>query len=187
MSRLRSLAVSAALLTLLAAAPADAAQQVGVKGRVTGVVTDVTGPPDTPVRHDLTGTGSTNLGATSLRGSVTGTGFIPSGACSGRLVLTTRRGTLTLRVSSARIGGFTDCPVLLSWTVVSGTKGYAGSRGSGSMHLTRAARTFRLDFDGPAAVPRLATTGSSPVLPLAALLLVVAAARLRTVHRPVFP
>lgn len=171
----------AVVATLLLAAPAHAAPQVGLGGRLAGAVTDHPQPPDVPTQHELTGTGTTNLGPTQVHGTLQGTGFVEWGTCSGALTLTTRQGTLTLRVSSARIGSFSECPTRLSWRISRSTGSLSGSTGSGTMLLTTKGSAFRLVFDGPgtASPPGLPATGLPTGVPAGAVLLLLSAGGLR--------
>lgn len=180
---MRRLSPLVAVLVLLLVGSADAAGPVGLSGTLTGVVRDEPASPDVPVTHDVNGSGQTNLGPTTVTGSVTGTGFVQFGECYGSLRLRSARGTLTLHVSSARIGGFTDCPTLLRWRIAASSGALAGSLGTGTLHLTRTHGRFRLVFDGPGtAFGRLPTTGATQTDALvgtALLAAAVATARIR--------
>jgi hypothetical protein len=168
------------LLVLASFSPADASTRLGLAGVVSGAVSvsKSSQPPvsDSPAFHHLEGKGRTNLGMTSLSGDVHGTGFVQFGQCGGALTLSSPSGTVTLRVSSARIGGFSECPRRLTWRVTRATGGLAGSEGSGTMQLVLSARIFRLVFDGPGTrvPPPLGATGGSTGLPTLALCLTAA-------------
>jgi LPXTG-motif cell wall-anchored protein len=153
---------------------------VGLAGQLTGAVTDQPRVPDVPTEHDLSGSGRTNLGRTTVHGAVSGTGFIAQGTCSGKLRLEAPGGTLTLKVGSARIGSFQECPTALTWRVTSSSGALAGSTGSGTMRLTLGKGHFRLRFDGPGTpAPTLPSTGGAPWLAWVGAVSLVAAAGAR--------
>jgi LPXTG-motif cell wall-anchored protein len=172
-----------AALVLVVAPSAHASPRVGLSGQLTGAVMDQPQVPDVPTEHDLSGRGSTNLGPTVVHGAVSGTGNIAQGTCSGRLELEAPGGTLTLKVGSAPLGPFQECPTALTWRVTASTGALAGSAGRGTMRLITGNGHFRLRFDGPGTPPpALPSTGAATWAAwagLAALLAGAGARRLR--------
>ena len=89
------------------------------------------------------------LGAVTLTGSLTGTGFIAQGHATGTLALKNARGSVTLTLTGAPEGGFQP-PQSGTYTfaVTSGTGAYARTVGTGRVDLALNSGAFTMAFHG---------------------------------------
>jgi hypothetical protein len=102
--------------------------------------------PDTGTRWDFTGTGKTKkLGTFTLTGSVTGPGFIASARASGKLLITTARGTITLYLHGPPQTPGT-LPSYFSWSIGRGTGAYLHSTGKGVFLVSASDATHKFLF-----------------------------------------
>ena len=107
-------------------------------GVAKGTYTEKTMPD---VGSTMTFTGSrkvAGLGAVKYTGTLHGVGFIASGHATGTETITTKRGSLTLSLTSLTQGGSGggQLPTHYTGTVTHGTGTYASVKGSGSVDFT---------------------------------------------------
>jgi hypothetical protein len=89
------------------------------------------------------------LGAVTLTGSLTGTGFIAQGHATGTFILKNARGSITLAVTGPTEGGF-HAPesATYAFAVTSGSGAYARTVGTGRVDLVLGSGTFTAAFHG---------------------------------------
>ena len=131
--------------TLLTAGPASA-RSVTVQGTVAGSYTTVATNPDAGRAYKVTAHGRTSLGATTARGTVQGPGNIASGRCSGRLTLSTSKGTIVVSLRSQKqVKSFASCQsgFAFNWHTAKATGGYEGAspNGTGTLTLVKASNS----------------------------------------------
>jgi hypothetical protein len=120
----------------LIANPASGRRLV-LDGTLQGTWSNVLANPDLGGSQTLRGDGSARpLGPVQATGTLRTPGFVASGRTTGCLILTTARGSVTLRlVGTMPQPGFSSPPASMRYTVVKGTGQYAQATGSGTVLL----------------------------------------------------
>jgi len=113
---------------------------------VAGTYTQPFHNPDVGPSYDFTGSGrKTSLGRFTLAGHLQTPGFINNGRAGGGLVITTSRGTLTLRVVGPPQPPGSLPPTLTYW-IKKGTGAYVGSTGKGHLAVSASDTTHKFVF-----------------------------------------
>jgi len=91
----------------------------------------------------------TNLGAVSVKGTLTGTGFTAQGHFGGTIVLSNAKGSVTLDLVGPKAPGFhAPSSGEYHFTIEKGTGAYAKDVGRGTIEVTLGAHSFSLVFKG---------------------------------------
>jgi hypothetical protein len=112
----------------------------------TGTFTKPFHNPDVGPSYDFTGHGTkTSLGKFKLTGHVQTPGFVNNGRSSGKLVLTSSRGTITLILHGPPQAPGT-LPPSFTYSIRKGTGKYANSTGKGHFTVSASETTHRFVF-----------------------------------------
>jgi hypothetical protein len=148
-------ATSAAALSVIPQLTAAGKSPLTGAFNVSGIYAHPVGPlgnPDAGAQYTFNGSGkTTTLGKFTLTGHVQPPGFIANGQAAGRLVITTSKGVINLKVVGPPQSSGT-LPPSLSFKIVSGTGVYATSSGKGTIVVSASGTThkFLFRFNPPA-------------------------------------
>jgi hypothetical protein len=113
---------------------------------VAGTFTHPFGNPDAGSTYLFTGTGKTNvLGAFTLTGKVQGPGLIANARASGKLTITTPKGTIHLSVTGP-LQSPGSLPPSVSFSIYRGTGAFVNSKGKGKITLSVSGTTHKFLF-----------------------------------------
>ena len=105
-------------------------------GHGTGGYAHELGIPEIGQRYDLTGSATlAGLGRVTVKGSVESVGFVRHGHAWGTLLLTSSKGSVTLRLAGPEQDGFAALPRRFAFAVAGGVGGYQHLGGHGTLQL----------------------------------------------------
>jgi hypothetical protein len=115
--------------------PADA--QVLLTGPIKGVLLSKPGMPDTGQQYQLSASGRIQpAGLVAAFGKLQTPGFINSALTTGTITLSSRQGSLSVKLTSDPQDGFSQLPEVFTYQIVHGSGHFLGATGGGTVLLT---------------------------------------------------